>query len=82
MRWNIALHDLEVALDLDTDADRKLSWGEGKAGWLQIEPHAMVRLTIEGCELRTTLQFNVGLEMGQLMIVGVAAVVLFSVRDW
>jgi len=28
------------------------------------------------------LKFNVGLETGQLMIVGVATAVLFSVRDW
>ena len=28
------------------------------------------------------LQFNVGLELGQLMIVGVAAAVLFNLRNW
>jgi hypothetical protein len=54
VRWDIALRDLDVALDLDTDADGKLSWGEVKAAWPQIESYAMVRLTIEGCELRTT----------------------------
>ena len=28
MRWDIALRDLDVALDLDSDADGKLTWGE------------------------------------------------------
>ncbi len=54
VRWDIALRDLDVALDLDTDADGKLSWGEVKAAWPRIESYAMARLTIEGCELRTT----------------------------
>ena len=28
VRWDIALRDLDVALDLDSDADGKLTWGE------------------------------------------------------
>jgi len=27
VRWDIALRDLDVALDLDGDADGKLTWG-------------------------------------------------------
>ena len=54
VRWDIALRDLDVALDLDTDADGKLSWGEVKAAWPRIESYAMARLAIEGCELHTT----------------------------
>ncbi len=54
VRWDIALRDLDVALDLDTDADGKLSWGEVKTGWPRIESYAMARLAIEGCELHTT----------------------------
>lgn len=54
VRWDIALRDLDVALDLDTDADGKLSWGEVKAAWPRIESYAMARLKIEDCELRTT----------------------------
>ena len=53
-RWDIALRDLDVALDLDTDADGKLSWGEVKAAWPRIESYALARLAIEGCELHTT----------------------------
>jgi len=54
LRWDIALRDLDVALDLDTDADGKLSWGEVKTAWPAIESYAMARLAIDGCELRTT----------------------------
>ena len=54
VRWDIALRDLDVALDLDTDTDGKLSWGEVKAAWPRIESYALARLTIEGCELHTT----------------------------
>jgi hypothetical protein len=54
VRWDIALRDLDVALDLDTDADGKLSWGEVKTAWPRIESYAMAHLTIEGCELHTT----------------------------
>ena len=32
VRLDVALRDLEAALDLDTDQDGKLTWGEVKAG--------------------------------------------------
>ena len=54
LRWDIALRDLDVALDLDTDGDGKLSWGEVKAAWPRIESYAMAHLAIEGCELHAT----------------------------
>ena len=52
VRWDIALRDLDIALDLDTDGDGKLTWGEVKAAWPRIESYAMTHLAIEGCELR------------------------------
>jgi HupE / UreJ protein len=52
VRWDIALRDLDIALDLDADGDGKLTWGEIKAAWPRIESYAMARLSIEGCELR------------------------------
>jgi hypothetical protein len=52
VRWDIALRDLDIALDLDTDGDGKLTWGEVKAAWPRIESYAMAHLSIEGCELR------------------------------
>jgi hypothetical protein len=54
VRWDIALRDLDIALDLDADGDGKLSWGEVKAAWPRIESYAMARLAIAGCELHTT----------------------------
>ena len=54
VRWDIALRDLDAALDLDTDADGKLTWGEVKAAWPRIEGYATPRLQIDGCPLRAT----------------------------
>lgn len=51
VRWDIALRDLDVALDLDADADGKLTWGEVRAAWPRIEAYALSRLAIEGCAL-------------------------------
>jgi hypothetical protein len=52
VRWDIALRDLDVALDLDTNADGKLSWGEVKAALPRIESYAMSHMSIPGCQLR------------------------------
>ena len=54
VRWDIALRDLDVALDLDTDEDGKLTWGEVKAAWPRIEAYALPRMSIAGCALRST----------------------------
>jgi hypothetical protein len=53
LRWDIALRDLDVALDLDADADGKLTWGEVRTAWPRIEAYATARLAIDGCELKT-----------------------------
>lgn len=54
VRWDIALRDLDAAVDIDTDEDGKLTWGEVKAAWPQIEAYALPRLGIEGCVLYPT----------------------------
>ena len=51
LRWDIALRDLDAALDLDADADGKLTWGEIRRAWPRIEAHALERLHIAGCPL-------------------------------
>jgi hypothetical protein len=51
LRWDIALRDLDVALDLDSDADGKLIWGEVRSAWPRIEAYAMGRLAVAGCPL-------------------------------
>jgi hypothetical protein len=52
VRWDIALRDLDIALDLDADGDGKLTWGEVKAAWPRIEAYARPRLSIAGCALQ------------------------------
>jgi len=54
VRWDIALRDLDIAIDLDTDADGKLTWSEVKAAWPRIEAYAMAHIGIDGCQLRST----------------------------
>jgi HupE / UreJ protein len=56
VRWDIALRDLDVALDLDANEDGKLTWGEVKAAWPRIQTYAMSRLVIDGCALHVTRQ--------------------------
>jgi hypothetical protein len=53
LRWDIALRDLDAAIDLDTDEDGKLTWGEVKSGWPRIQAYALPRLTIAGCPLKS-----------------------------
>ena len=52
LRWDIALRDLDAALDLDADGDGRLTWGEIKAGWPRIENYALAHLRVGGCDLR------------------------------
>jgi hypothetical protein len=54
VRWDIALRDLDVALDLDSDANGKLTWAEVRGAWPRIEAYALQRMTIEGCPLTPT----------------------------
>ena len=56
LRWDIALRDLDAALDLDTNEDGKLTWAEVKAAWPRVQEYALARLQIEGCALRVTQQ--------------------------
>jgi hypothetical protein len=56
VRWDIALRDLDAAIDIDADEDGKLTWAEVKAAWPQIESYALPRLKIEGCTLHPTGQ--------------------------
>jgi len=51
LRWDIALRDLDIVLDLDGDGDGKLTWGEVRTAWPRIEGYALRRLAIEGCPL-------------------------------
>jgi hypothetical protein len=56
VRWDIALRDLDAAIDIDTNEDGRLTWGEVKAAWPRIEAYALPRLALAGCGLRPTGQ--------------------------
>lgn len=47
LRWDIALRDLDAMLDLDTNADRKLSWGEVRTRLPDIRAYALARLRLQ-----------------------------------
>lgn len=47
LRWDIALRDLDAALDLDRNGDRKLSWGEVNARMDEIRAYALARLRLQ-----------------------------------
>jgi len=54
VRWDIALRDLDVVLDLDSNADGKLTWGEVRNAWPRIEAYALQHIAIGGCALSAT----------------------------
>jgi hypothetical protein len=56
LRLDVALRDLDVALDLDTNGDGRLTWGEIKSAWPGIESYALARLQVAGCPLRAVGQ--------------------------
>ncbi|MBT9455635.1 MAG: HupE/UreJ family protein [Burkholderiaceae bacterium] len=51
LRIDIALRDLDAALDLDADGDGRLTWGEVRAAWPAIDAYVGARLQVQGCEL-------------------------------
>ena len=59
LRLDLALRDLDAALDLDANADGRLTWGEIKAAGPAIEAYALGGVQVAGCPLRPV---NKGLE--------------------
>jgi hypothetical protein len=45
-RWDIALRDLDVALDLDANRDLQLTWGEVRQRAADIDAYVLARLTV------------------------------------
>jgi hypothetical protein len=52
LRVDVALRDLDVALELDADGDGRLTWGEVRAAWPAIEAYLRANVTVDGCEWR------------------------------
>ncbi len=54
VRFDIALRDLDAALDLDTDGDRALTVAEVRNAWPRIDALALGALSVAGCQLGVT----------------------------
>jgi len=50
LRVDVALRDLDAALDLDADGDARLTWGEVRAAWPAIERYLRSHVQVAGCE--------------------------------
>ncbi len=56
LRVDVALRDLDVALDIDADGDGRLTWGEIRAAWPSIEAYLHARIEVAGCNLAPVAQ--------------------------
>ena len=54
VRFDIALRDLDAALDLDADGDRALTVAEVRNAWPRIDALALGALGVAGCQLGVT----------------------------
>ncbi len=54
VRFDIALRDLDAALDLDADGDRALTVAEVRSAWPRIDALALGALGVAGCKLDVT----------------------------
>ncbi len=52
VRVDVALRDLDAALDLDTNGDGQLTWAEVRFAWPAIEAYVTANLQLDGCALR------------------------------
>ncbi|MFN0185736.1 MAG: HupE/UreJ family protein [Aquabacterium sp.] len=55
-RWDIALKDLDHALDLDADGQGDITWGEVRTRQVDIAAYAMARLAVQAGGAHCTLQ--------------------------
>jgi hypothetical protein len=54
LRVDVALRDLDVALDLDADGDSRLTWREVRAAWPAIDRLVLAGVALDGCPLAVT----------------------------
>jgi len=53
-RWDIAVRDLDYALDVDADGDGKVTWGEVHGRRAEIAEYALARLALGSCVTTAT----------------------------
>jgi hypothetical protein len=51
LRVDMALRDLDAALDIDADGNGRLTWGEVRAAWPAIETFVVSHIEVAGCAL-------------------------------
>jgi hypothetical protein len=49
-RWDVALRDLDYAIDLDGDGDGKITWGEVREHQQEITSYVLARLTLRSAD--------------------------------
>ena len=52
LRVDVALRDIDVALDLDANGDGQLTWGEIRAAWPALQAYVSAHVQVDGCELQ------------------------------
>ena len=64
LRWDIALRDLDAALDLDSDGDSRITWGEVKAARPAIDAYVLSHLQLNAgqCSFMPTVSSDAPLE--------------------
>ena len=53
VRVDLALRDLDAVLDIDTDGNGQLTWGEVRAAWPSIDGFVAAHVQVDGCALGT-----------------------------
>jgi hypothetical protein len=84
--WRIALRDLESAIGLDRDGDRKITWGEVRTRHAEIASYALARLEIasnnSSCEVRAGSQLVDDLSDGAYTMVPLVITCERNVAPW
>jgi hypothetical protein len=79
-RWDIAVRDLDYALDLDADGDGRLTWGELRARQADIAFYALARLGLRAQNSACTLAVDDGRHAVAAHSDGTYAVLAFDAR--
>lgn len=84
--WRIALRDLEPAIGLDRDGDRKITWGEVRTRHNEIAKYALARLAIAAngspCEIRAAAQLIDDLSDGAYTVLPLVVTCERNVAPW
>lgn len=84
--WRIALRDLEPAIGLDRNGDRKITWGEVRTRHNEIANYALARLTIASrespCEVHAGTQLVDDLSDGAYTVLPLVVTCERNVAPW